>query len=175
MKNTARRKRQGLRGSLPSLKVLKPSSLSKTAPDVWLQVTRAPSSESDSDSDYGAPSKKKKRKPRMSDEIRISTRGGKVPNYFDDVDDFEEDTHPGYYYADPATQVQQEDEIELVLTHSRDEGREDDPDDNFFDNIVSFYSLFFSEKSSSVFWCSVSISSGRTSLIYTTPTKPTSS
>jgi chromodomain-helicase-DNA-binding protein 1 len=102
-------------------------------------VSRAPASESDSDSDYGAPSKKKK-KPRMSDEIRISTRGGKVPNYYDDVDDFEtfeDDTHPGYYYADPAAPVQQEDEIELVLSHGRDEGRENDPEDNFYDNVVS--------------------------------------
>lgn len=73
----------------------------------------------------------------MSDEIRISTRGGKVPNYYDDVDDFEEETHPGYYYSDPTTQLQQEDEIEMVLTHSRDEGRESDSEDNFFDNIVS--------------------------------------
>lgn len=81
----------------------------------------------------------------MSDEIRISTRGGKIPNYYDDVDDFEkfeEETHPGYYYTDQTTQYQQEDEIEQVLTHSRDEGREEDSEDNFYDNIVSFLSIF---------------------------------
>jgi chromodomain-helicase-DNA-binding protein 1 len=75
----------------------------------------------------------------MLDEIRVSTRGGKIPNYYDDVEDFEnfeEETHPGYYYADPNTQFQQEDEIEQVLTHSRDEGRENDNEDNFYDNIV---------------------------------------
>ena len=69
----------------------------------------------------------------------MTTRGGKIPNYVDDVEDFEafeEETHPGYYYTEAATQYPQEDEIELVLTHSRDEGKESDPEDKFYENIV---------------------------------------
>ena len=77
----------------------------------------------------------------MADEIRVSTRGGKIPNYVDDVEDFEtfeEDTHPGYYYAEALAQYPQEDEIEQVLTHTRDEGKEADPEDKFYENIVRF-------------------------------------
>lgn len=75
----------------------------------------------------------------MADEIRVSTRGGKIPNYVDDVEDFEtfeDDTHPGYYYAEATAQYPQEDEIEQVLTHTRDEGKEGDPEDKFYENIV---------------------------------------
>lgn len=69
----------------------------------------------------------------------MSTRGGKIPNYVDDVEDFETfeaETHPGYYYANTVAQYPQEDEIEQVLTHTRDEGKEDDSQDNFYENIV---------------------------------------
>jgi chromodomain-helicase-DNA-binding protein 1 len=61
----------------------------------------------------------------------------KVPNYFDDVQDFEkfeDDEEP--QYADPNTQYQEEDEIEAVLGHTRDEGRENDPDDLWLENVV---------------------------------------
>jgi len=100
-------------------------------------------SDSDSDSEYGSRSKKKKKSRGVSgEEIRISSRGGKVPNYVDDVQDsfqFEDDdeTETGYY-VDP--NVKEEDEIEVVLSHSRDEGREDDPEDLWFDNVVSLNS-----------------------------------
>jgi hypothetical protein len=97
-----------------------------------------PPTESDSDSDYGSRSKKKKR-VRAGDEIRVSTRGVKIPNYVDDVEDFEtfeEETHPGYYYTDTVALYPQEDEIEQVLSHTRDEGKEDDSVDNFYENIV---------------------------------------
>lgn len=97
-------------------------------------------SASDSDSDYGSRSKKKKRARPQSDELRVSSRGGKIPNYFDDVQDFEkfdEEEEPDTgYYAGPVQQYQEEDEIEAVLSHSRDEGREADPEDVWFDNIV---------------------------------------
>jgi len=69
----------------------------------------------------------------------VSTRGVKIPNYVDDVEDFEtfeEDTHPGYYYTEAMAQYPQEDEIEQVLTHTRDEGKEGDPEDSFYENIV---------------------------------------
>ncbi|KAF9529183.1 chromodomain-helicase DNA-binding protein [Crepidotus variabilis] len=96
-------------------------------------------SSSDSDSEYGSRSHKKKKKSRPpADELRISSRGTKVPNYVDDVQDFEkyeevEDTNG--YYVDPNIQYQEEDEIEAVLGHSRDEGREDEPEDLWYDNV----------------------------------------
>ncbi|KAI0318392.1 SNF2 family N-terminal domain-containing protein [Amylostereum chailletii] len=90
---------------------------------------------SDSDSEYGARSKKKKRARVAGDEVRSSNRGGKVPNYTDDVEDFEQfDEHPGYY-IDTSLQEKETDEIEAVLGHSRDEGREDDPEDLWSENI----------------------------------------
>ena len=93
---------------------------------------------SDTDSEYGARSKKKK-KPRLSgDEVRTSSRGVRVLNYADDVEDFEQfdEPHPGYY-IDPNAQEKENDEIEAVLGHARDEGHEDDPDDLWYENIVS--------------------------------------
>ncbi|KAF8740791.1 hypothetical protein AX14_007167 [Amanita brunnescens Koide BX004] len=95
---------------------------------------------SDSDSEYGSRSHKKKKRARVSgEEVRVSSRGVKVPNYFDDVQDFEkfeDDEEPSNgYYADPNTQYQEEDEIEAVLGHTRDEGREKDPDDLWLENV----------------------------------------
>ncbi|EEB97153.1 hypothetical protein MPER_03580, partial [Moniliophthora perniciosa FA553] len=64
---------------------------------------------------------------------------GKVPNYYDDVQDFEtfeeEVGTDNVYYPTAPAQYQEEDEIEAVLSHSRDEGRENDPEDIWFDNI----------------------------------------
>lgn len=97
-------------------------------------VTRHESS--DSDSDYGSRSKKKKR-PRVSEEVRISSRGNRIPNYIDDVQDYaqydEDDAET--YKGEASGQYQEEDEIEAVLGHSREEGREDDPEDLWYDNI----------------------------------------
>ncbi|KDR75210.1 hypothetical protein GALMADRAFT_249186 [Galerina marginata CBS 339.88] len=97
-------------------------------------------SSSDSDSDYGARAHKKKKKQRLSaDEVRVSSRGTKVPNYVDDVQDFEkfeeQDEDSNGYYVDPNITYQEEDEIEAVLGHSREEGREDDPEDVWFENV----------------------------------------
>lgn len=111
---------------------LSPHSLNSRS----LVASRPPSS--DSDSEYGARSKKKK-KPRVSgDELRTSTRGVRVPNYADDVEDFEQydEPHPGYY-IDPNSQEKENDEIEAVLGHARDEGHEDDPEDHWYENLVS--------------------------------------
>ena len=93
---------------------------------------------SDSDSEYGARSKKKKRRRLSGDELRTSTRGVKVPNYTDDVEDFEQfdEPYPGYY-IDPNAQEKENDEIEAVLGHARDEGHEDDPEDLWYENLVS--------------------------------------
>jgi chromodomain-helicase-DNA-binding protein 1 len=96
-------------------------------------------SPSDSDSDYGSRSKKKKRSRLSGDEIRVSSRGVKVPNYVDDVADFEKfdsDEAGPNYYVDPNAQYKEEDEIEAVLTHQRDEERLEDPVNVWFDNIV---------------------------------------
>lgn len=104
-----------------------------------LVPTKHVAAESDSDSDYGARSKKKKPKRISDSEIRVSSRGGRVPNYVDDVQDFEkfeDEDGEATYYVDPNVQFKEEDEIEAVLSHSRDEGREADPDDLWFDNIV---------------------------------------
>ncbi|KNZ72917.1 Chromodomain helicase hrp3 [Termitomyces sp. J132] len=71
---------------------------------------------SDSDSEYGQRPHKRKRKARAStDEIRVSSRGVKVPNYIDDVQDFEndgeeDDSVNGHY--DQAASYKEEDEIE---------------------------------------------------------------
>jgi hypothetical protein len=105
-------------------------------------ASRPPSS--DSDSEYGARSKKKK-KPRVSgDELRTSSRGVRVPNYADDVEDFEQfdEPHPGYY-IDPNSQEKENDEIEAVLGHARDEGHEDDSDDLWYENLVSTSTFSF--------------------------------
>ncbi|KIK92120.1 hypothetical protein PAXRUDRAFT_830263 [Paxillus rubicundulus Ve08.2h10] len=92
---------------------------------------------SDSDSDYGARSKKKK-KPRASgDEIRVSSRGSKIPNYYEgnqDLTMLSEDEMGEGYYLDPQL-AKEEDEIEAVLSHCRDEGREDETEDLWYDNV----------------------------------------
>ncbi|KAL4252768.1 SNF2 family N-terminal domain-containing protein [Abortiporus biennis] len=109
----------------------------KKQPSKPRAVARPPAVDSDSDSDYGSKSKKKK-KPRVAnDEIRVSSRGGRVPNYIDDVQDFEQfdddEVLPATYNT--AAPVKEEDEIEAVLGHSRDENHEDDPEDNWYTNI----------------------------------------
>jgi chromodomain-helicase-DNA-binding protein 1 len=107
---------------------------------IVLKVPARHASSSDSDSEYGSRSHKKKKKSRPpADEVRISSRGTKVPNYVDDVQDFEkfeEQEDQNGYYVDPNVQFQEEDEIEAVLGHSRDEGREDDLEDLWFENVV---------------------------------------
>lgn len=100
-------------------------------------------SPSDSDSDYGARSKKKK-KPRIpNDEIRVSSRGTKVPSYVDDVQDFEQfdDDEDVGQYGNAAGPQKEEDEIEMVLGHTREEGHEDDPEDDWYTNIVSGFAV----------------------------------
>ncbi|KAJ7703020.1 SNF2 family N-terminal domain-containing protein [Mycena rosella] len=117
-------------------RVPKKKRLSSTVPRPKVPV-RAPN-DSDSDSEYGSRPKKKKKSRSAADEVRVSSRGVKVPNYVDDVQDFEkfeEEEPDAGLYAGPAIQYQEEDEIEAVLGHSRDEGRESDPEDLWFDNV----------------------------------------
>lgn len=113
-------------------------------------------SASDSDSDYGARSKKKKRPRIPADEIRVSSRGVKIPNYVDDVQDFEQFDDEDQEQAAASGQLlaksayggvgapadfQELDEIEAVLGHSRDENHEEDPEDNWYTNIVRLASF----------------------------------
>lgn len=133
-----RKKKSQPSSSAPRPKGVYPVSTVELALSFCTAISR--NNDSDSDSDYGSRSKKKKR-PRVSgDEIRVSSRGGKIPNYTDDVQALaelsEEDVDQGYY-VDPTAQFKEEDEIESVLSHCRDEGREDDPEDIWFDNVVS--------------------------------------
>jgi len=101
-------------------------------------------SASDSDSDYGGRARKKRRQgPRPNGsshepDVRLTSRGSKVPNYREDAEDmsmfYEED--PGYYNPENDYGSYEEDhEIEAVLAHMRDEGRENDPEDIWHDNI----------------------------------------
>ncbi|KAH6913789.1 SNF2 family N-terminal domain-containing protein [Coprinopsis sp. MPI-PUGE-AT-0042] len=111
-----------------------------TAPSVRPKAPVRRGSSSDSDSEYGSRSHKKKKKSRGSlDEVRVSSRGVKIPNYVDDVPDFEkleeEETGATSYFVDPNYTYQEEDEIEAVLGHCRDEGREEDPEDLWFENV----------------------------------------
>ncbi|CAL1707651.1 unnamed protein product [Somion occarium] len=94
---------------------------------------------SDSDSDYGSRSKKKKRVRVSADEVRVSSRGGRIPNYVDDVQDFEQfdedEVLPAGNYSQAA--VVEEEEIEAVLGHLRDEEVGDDGEDDWYSNIMS--------------------------------------
>ena len=158
----------------PRVGPIHPFLLSYSLKPQFLATSRPPSS--DSDSEYGARSKKKK-KPRVSgDEVRTSSRGVKVPNYADDVEDFEQfdEPHPGYW-MDPNSQEKENDEIEAVLGHARDEGHEDDPEDLWYDNLVSTRSFSLSRRILNCCVSSAFTSSGKGSPIYETPTRHTSS
>ncbi|KAL0956394.1 hypothetical protein HGRIS_002541 [Hohenbuehelia grisea] len=118
----------------------KPSKKKKRASSSTLSRPKPiprPTADSDSDSEYGARSKKKKHRKSSGEELRVSSRGTRVPNYVDDVQDFErfDDDQEAEYVVDPNVQFKEEDEIEAVLGHSRDEGRENDPEDLWFDNV----------------------------------------
>ncbi|EKM80694.1 hypothetical protein AGABI1DRAFT_37749 [Agaricus bisporus var. burnettii JB137-S8] len=132
---------------MPSAPVVRPrgpsssslvTAFSSRSPSVLASTRQA--SSSDSDSEYGSRAHKRRKKHRQSpEEIRVSSRGGRIPNYVDDVQDFEkfdedELTEAGYA-GDHSVQFQEEDEIEAVLSHSRDEGHENDPQDSWFENV----------------------------------------
>ncbi|KAJ3568858.1 hypothetical protein NP233_g5430 [Leucocoprinus birnbaumii] len=125
----------------PAKKIKKQHQRTPSAPAIRPRASTRHASSSDSDSDYGARAHKRKKKNRQStEEIRVSSRGGKIPNYVDDVQDFEkfdeeEVNGEAAYVVDPSAQFQEEDEIEAVLSHSRDEARENDPHDLWFENI----------------------------------------
>ena len=147
MRSTARRLRRRLRRRKlrqgPNRRVCYIFAFLLHEADI-LQVTTRHSG-SDSDSDYGSKSKKKKK--AKTSEIRVSSRGGRIPNYVDDVQDFEqfdEDVPEGTYVEAVS---EPHDEIEAVLGHCRDEGHEDDPEDDWTRNIVRMLVVSFTEHS----------------------------
>lgn len=138
------------------------------------------SDDSDSASDFESESPAKKKLKRHhpdgngTEDFRFSSRGGRLPNYFENEDmsvddsDSDDDQVPGSDV--PTEQVH---EIEMVLDHHRDDERKADPEDNFQKNMVRpliISSAILSDSSSSG-----SILSGKDTLISTTPTKRTTS
>jgi chromodomain-helicase-DNA-binding protein 1 len=101
---------------------------------------------SESDSDYGSRSKKKKRLvPRSESEVRLTSRGGKMPDYREDAgygSEFDEVPGTGQdytYYVNPESiQPEEEGEIEAVLNHTRDETLSPEKEDSWTENIVSY-------------------------------------
>lgn len=97
--------------------------------------------DSDSASDFGGQSRKRKRKASPIEDIRFTSRGSKLPNYYENEEDItnEDDSmaSPGEV-AGSTTDVH---EIEIVLDHHRDEEKLDDPVDNFHTNMVRYNTL----------------------------------
>ncbi|EJD52396.1 transcription regulator [Auricularia subglabra TFB-10046 SS5] len=100
-------------------------------------------SASDSDSEYGSRPRKKRKSRANDNDYRISSsRGGKVPNYKEEGEDFGLDDDAEYdkaYYAQqalaPAATEEEQHEIEMVINHFRDEDRKGDPADVWTENI----------------------------------------
>lgn len=110
----------------------------------FIQVDSTPESDdSDSASDFEneTPAKKKLKRYHNDgngpEDFRFSSRGGRLPNYYENDDmsmddsDSDEDHVPGSDV--PAEQVH---EIEMVLDHHRDDDKKDDREDNFNTNMV---------------------------------------
>ena len=152
-KSTARRSQQRKR-RLPNQNVKRssPTSQSPLTHPSLTAASRTPApqpryaQDSDSDSDYGSRSKKKKKTRLPDDLLRVSSRGVKIPNYVDDVEnfeDFEDESYnaqasaskSGYDYGYGET-YEEEHEIEGVFFHTRDEERKNDPEDLWHENIV---------------------------------------
>lgn len=102
-------------------------------------------SASDSDSEYGSRPRKKRKSKATENDYRISSRGGKVPNYKDEAEDFgfeDEAEYDNSYYAQPALGApvgseEEQHEIEVVISHHRDDDRKEDAEDVWNENIVS--------------------------------------
>ncbi|KAI0743539.1 transcription regulator [Daedaleopsis nitida] len=113
----------------------KAPSKKKKAPSKPKVAPRQVAHDSDSDSDYGARSKKKKKTRNAGDEVRVSSRGVRIPNYVDDVQDFEQFDDEVDGVTEAAGPTKEDDEIEYVLGHCREEGHENDPEDDWGRNI----------------------------------------
>lgn len=76
------------------------------------------------------------------DDFRFTSRGGRLPNYFENDDaSMDDETDTGADDQVPGSDVpaEQVHEIEMVLDHHRDDEKKEDPEDNFQANMVSFY------------------------------------
>ncbi len=183
MRSTGKRNNRVRKRSLPSRKVRPAYFVSHSSAERCLsavpKATPVPvprQHDSDSDSEYGARSKKKKKLRISDDSIRVSSRGGKIPNYYDDVDElaqFEDDGGEGYYAPGAnGHQYEEEHEIEGVYYHTRDEGRETDPEDFWHDNVVRDAPTHFVTNLNTCYPTASDItSSGEVSRIFTIRTK----
>lgn len=110
-----------------------------------ISLTEAtPLTDSDSASDFGSETPAKKKKKRHHDgsgveDFRFSTRGIKLPNYYENdedasMDDESDDGVDGPGDSAPTEQVH---EIEMVLDHHRDDEKKHELEDNFQTNMVS--------------------------------------
>ncbi|KAG9094891.1 hypothetical protein FRC06_010361 [Ceratobasidium sp. 370] len=118
----------------PKLKRKKTSKSKATSPS-----TSYPQSPL-SDSDYASNSKKKSKKARTSAPMSRRAAAARAPNYRDeDKPDWlvDSDAEGSDEVAQPAAQehYETEDEIEMVLGHSRDEEMKDDPEDKPTSNM----------------------------------------
>lgn len=103
-----------------------------------------PATDSDSASDFESETPAKKKKKRFHDsngmdDFRFTSRGGKLPNYYENDDDVsmdeDSDTAGDDMAVESAQPTEQVHEIEMVLDHHRDDERKHDPVDNFQSNM----------------------------------------
>ncbi|KAF8325229.1 SNF2 family N-terminal domain-containing protein [Cantharellus anzutake] len=94
----------------------------------------------ESSDDYGVPPRKRRRPPPSgnSSDVRVSSRGQRIPNYAEDggfrSEDYEDDGTPNgtaapQYDANGQPIYEDQDEIDGVFGHSRDEDHINDPED----------------------------------------------
>jgi chromodomain-helicase-DNA-binding protein 1 len=102
-----------------------------------------PLTDSDSASDFESETPAKKKKKRHHDgsgieDFRFSTRGIKLPNYFENEEDasMDDETDTGGDDGGTSAQTEQVHEIEMVLDHHRDDEKKGDAEDNFQTNMV---------------------------------------
>ena len=95
-------------------------------------TTSAAQTGGESSDDYGAPSRKRRRPPPSgnSSDVRVSLRGQRIPNYAEDggyrSEDYDDDDTPNgtaapQYDANGQAVYEDQDEIDGVFGHSRDE------------------------------------------------------
>ena len=107
-----------------------------------------PLTDSDSASDFGSetPAKKKKKKHHDGsgvEDFRFSTRGIKLPNYYENDEDasMDDESDEGGDDQGISAPTEQVHEIEMVLDHHRDDEKKDEPADNFLTNMVCLWSF----------------------------------
>jgi len=109
-----------------------------------------PLTDSDSASDFESETPAKKKKKRHHDgsgmeDFRFSTRGIKLPNYYENDDDMsmDDETDTGGDDVGANLPTEQVHEIEMVLDHHRDDEKKYEPEDSFHTNMVCILLFFF--------------------------------